>query len=193
VLPDVAAHIAWHSASLGASTALETHARSLLGPGAVTSGRLCPACGSDAHGRPWVRHVGRMVHVSLSRSGPHLMTAIADVAVGVDVEVAAIGVLPELVLAPGESDDLESGDLARVWARKEAILKARGTGLTTPMSEVVLAQERWQDLAAPEGYVAALAVLPAGRASARPVGVRVSGRMDVEDVVGRVVVAEDRP
>jgi len=148
--------VAWHSASLGAATALETHARSLLGPGAVTSGRLCPACGSDAHGRPWVRHEGRPVHVSLSRSGPHLVTAIAEVSVGVDVEVAAIGVLPELVLALGESGD--SGDLAQAWARKEAILKARGTGLTTPMSAVVLADERWQDLAAPEGYVAALAL-----------------------------------
>jgi len=150
--------VAWHSASLGAATALEIHARSLLGPGAVTSGRLCPACGSDAHGRPWVRHEGQPVHVSMSRSGPHLVTAIAAVPVGVDVEVAAIGVLPELVLAPGESSDIESGDLAQTWARKEAILKARGTGLTTPMSAVVLADERWQDLAAPEGYVAALAL-----------------------------------
>jgi len=155
--------VAWHSALLGAATALETHARSLLGPGAVTSGRLCPACASDAHGRPWVCHEGRSVHVSLSRSGPHLVTAIAGVPVGVDVEVAAVGVLPELVLAPGESGDLESGDLesgdlARAWARKEAILKARGTGLATPMSAVVLADERWQDLDAPEGYVAALAL-----------------------------------
>ena len=107
-----------------------------------------------------------------------------------------IDVLPELVLAPGESDHLEADDLPRVWARKEAILKARGTGLATPMSEVVLAQERWQDLTAPARYVAALAVLPrpgAARTSARPVGVRVSGGVDVEDVVGRVVVAEDRP
>jgi 4'-phosphopantetheinyl transferase len=150
--PDVAAHIAWHCASLGAATAFETHARTLLGPGAVTSGRLCPSCGSGGHGRPWVRHLGHQLHVSLSRSGPHLVTAIADVAIGVDVEVDAVGVLPSLVLAPGET-----GDLARVWARKEAILKARGTGLATPMSAVVLADERWEDLAAPDGYVAALA------------------------------------
>jgi 4'-phosphopantetheinyl transferase len=156
--PDVQPAVVWHSASLGAATALETHARSLLGPGAVTSGRLCPACGSAAHGRPWVRHDGRPVHVSLSRSGPHLVTALAEVPVGVDVEVARVDVLPELVLAPGESADLESGDLAQTWARKEAILKARGTGLTTPMSAVVLADERWQDLDAPEGYVAALAL-----------------------------------
>ena len=145
--------VAWHAASVDAATAFETHARSLLGPGDVTSGRLCPACGSDAHGRPWVRHRGQPLHVSLSRSGPHLVTVIADSPVGVDVEVAPIDVHPSLVFAPGET-----GDLAATWARKEAILKARGTGLTTPMSEVVLADERWWDLDAPEGYVAALAL-----------------------------------
>lgn len=159
--PDVTADIAWHAASIGAATALETHARSLLGPGTVTSGRLCPACGSDEHGRPWVRHDGQPVHVSLSRSGPHLVTAIAspdlDVPVGVDVEVAAVDVLPSLVLAPSEAPG-SAGDLSHAWARKEAILKARGTGLTTPMSLVVLAEETWQDLPAPEGYVAALAL-----------------------------------
>jgi 4'-phosphopantetheinyl transferase len=145
--------VAWHDASMDAATALETHARSLLGPGDVTSGRLCPTCGSDAHGRPWLRHLGQPVHVSLSRSGPHLVTAIGPVSLGVDVEVAHIDVLPSLVLAPGET-----GDLALTWARKEAILKARGTGLRTPMSSVLLADESWQDLPAPEGYVAALAV-----------------------------------
>lgn len=145
--------IVWHSASVDAATAFETHARSLLGPGDVTSGRLCPSCGSDAHGRPWVRQLGQPLHVSLSRSGPHLVTVIADSPVGVDVEVAHVDVHPSLVLAPGET-----GDLARTWARKEAILKARGTGLTTPMSEVVLADERWWDIDAPEGYVAALAL-----------------------------------
>lgn len=149
--------VVWHDAATSAAVALAAHAHSLLGPGTVTSGRLCPMCGSDQHGRPWVRHRGLIVHVSLSRSGPHLVTAIAPVGspvpVGVDVEVARIDVLPSLVLAPGET-----GDLARAWARKEAILKARGTGLTTPMSSVVLADEQWQDLIAPEGYVAALAL-----------------------------------
>ena len=182
--------VLWHDASTSTRTALETHVRSVAGPGDIASGRLCPACGSDTHGRPWLRHEGRTVHVSVSRSGPHLVTAIAAMPVGVDVEAAVIDVLPELVLAPGETHHL-----ARAWARKEAILKARGTGLATQMSDVVLAQERWQDLVAPEGYVAALAVgrWPAGPGSARPVGVGVSGGVDVEDVVGRVVVAEDRP
>jgi len=145
--------VAWHAARIGAAQALQAHALLLLGPGAVSSGRLCPACGSDAHGRPWLRHGGRSWHVSLSRSGPHLVTAISGTPVGVDVEAERIDVLPALVLASGES-----GDLARVWARKEAILKARGTGLATPMAAVVLADEHWSDLPSPEGYVAALAL-----------------------------------
>lgn len=148
-------HLLWHDASTSAGAALATHALAVLGSGTVTSGRLCPACGSSDHGRPWLRHEGHRVQVSLARSGPHLVTAIAQRAVGVDVEAAVIDVLPELVYAPGESDDL-----ARSWARKEAILKARGTGLSTPMSEVVLAQEHWCDVDAPDGYVAALAVTP---------------------------------
>ena len=146
------ADVRWHDASTSTASALEVHVRSLRGPGEVVSGRLCPACGSDRHGRPWLRHDGRQVHVSVSRSGEHLVTAVAAGEVGVDVERAVIEVLPELVRAPGETDDL-----ARAWTRKEAILKARGTGLSTPMSGVVLARERWQDLPAPEGYVAALA------------------------------------
>lgn len=170
--------VRWHSSDTAAAEALETHAWALLGSGTVTSGRLCPACGSAAHGRPWVRHDGRPVHVSLSRSGPHLVTAIAEVPVGVDVEVAALGVLPELVLAPGETGDLETGDLARTWARKEAILKARGTGLATAMSSVRLADEHWQDLDAPVGFVAALALAPAS--PSRDTGVR-NGRRNRRD------------
>ena len=142
----------WHASATPAPDALATHARLVCGPGVVTSGRLCPACGSAAHGRPWVRHGDRTLHVSLSRSGPHLVTAISDGPVGVDVEAAAIDVRPALVLAPGETDDL-----ARTWVRKEAILKRRGTGLATAMSEVVLADEHWRDLPSPQGCVAAVA------------------------------------
>lgn len=142
----------WHASTTSAADALAAHARLLRGPGAVSSGRLCPACGSGEHGRPWLRHDDRSLHVSLSRSGPHLVTVIADRPVGVDVETEAIDLDPALVLAPGEA-----GDVARTWARKEAVLKLRGTGLATAMSEVVLADERWRDLPAPAGYVAAVA------------------------------------
>ena len=158
------ADVRWHAAATGAASALEAHVLSLRGPGDVTSGRVCPACGSSRHGRPWVRHDGRQVHVSLARSGDHLLTAVAARPVGVDVEAAVVDVLPELVGAPGETGG--GVDLARCWARKEAILKARGTGLATPMSQVLLDREHWRDLPAPEGYVAAIAVLPEPAAEA---------------------------
>lgn len=144
--------VRWHRTS-DAAAALEQHAHALLGPGPVTSGRLCPRCAGADHGRPWLRYGDHPVRVSVARAGPHLVTVLADVPVGVDVEVATVDVDPALVLAPGEPD----GDLARAWARKEAVLKARGTGLAVPMPEVDLAVERWRDLEAPAGYVAALA------------------------------------
>ncbi|RYB96040.1 4'-phosphopantetheinyl transferase superfamily protein [Nocardioides glacieisoli] len=148
--------VAWHDASVDAGVALAGHVDRLMGrSGAVTSGRLCGACGSDRHGRPWLRHDGVVVHVSLARSGPHLVTVVAQAPVGVDVEVAVIDVAPALVLAAGEDEDL-----ARTWARKEAVLKAYGTGLVVSMADVHLDRERWRDLAAPEGFVAAVAFAP---------------------------------
>ena len=127
----------------------------------MNSGRLCPRCGSSRHGRPWLRAYGVAHHVSLSRSGGHLVTVLADAPVGIDVESVADvarGWDPSLVLAPGE-DAATDEDRARAWSRKEAVLKQRGTGLAIPMTSVVLADladAQWADLDAPPGYVAAV-------------------------------------
>lgn len=64
--------------------------------------RLCPRCGSVAHGRPHVRGA----HLSLSYADGLVLVAVATVPVGVDVE-------------PGRPD----------WARAEAVLKCTGEGL----------------------------------------------------------------
>lgn len=140
----------------------------------MATGRLCGRCGSSDHGRPWATYDGREVSVSLARSGSHLVTAVSTGgAIGVDVEsVAEVAARwqPELVLAPGEtaSDGLEQ---ARVWARKEAVLKAYGVGLDRPMTSLHLAAESWADAGAPMGYVAAVAVLtPPPAAAAGPSG-----------------------
>ncbi|WP_198554284.1 4'-phosphopantetheinyl transferase superfamily protein [Nocardioides alpinus] len=88
--------------------------------------------------------------------------------VGVDVEsVAAVANRwdPALVLADGERAGTDE-DRGRTWARKEAVLKRRGTGLATPMVDVLLAAESWRDLPGPPGYV--VAVSPAGPGAGAP-------------------------
>jgi 4'-phosphopantetheinyl transferase len=172
-----AVDVRWH---VGRSTdeALVAHACAVTGAdaAAVRVGRLCPQCGSASHGRPWVEvpegYAARRLEASVARSGPHVVTALADVPVGVDVEdVAAVarGWDPALVLAPDERADSDE-DRARAWTRKEAALKARGTGLATPMSSVVLADTDWTDLAAPPGHVAAVSrgIPPSRRPPAAP-------------------------
>ena len=66
----------------------------------------------------------------------------------------------DLVLARGEVAD-ESLARARVWAAKEAILKAYGVGLARPMTELALADFDGEllDVPAPDGFVAALATV----------------------------------
>ncbi len=147
----------------------------------VRTGRLCPWCGSDGHGRPWARHAERPVPVSVSRCDDLLLTAVGDeTAVGVDVEsVSALALRwdPGLVLAPGEvaHDDRER---TRTWVRKEAVLKAYGVGLALPMTGLNLAgfDGRVGEPSAPEGYVAAWAALSAGPAAPAGTARRRRGR-----------------
>ena len=145
-------------------------------PGRVRVGRACPHCGSSAHGRPWARldGSGREVPVSISRSGSHLLTAVwpggraggrggDGSRIGVDIEsVAAIarGGEPALVLHPSERDAVRTdSERAAMWCRKEAILKALGDGLETPMTAIRAADFTVHDLPAPLGFRAALAVV----------------------------------
>lgn len=157
----------WHSSSADADAALADDVRRALGAGIVRTGRLCPQCGSGDHGRPWARLGERPVEVSLSRAGGHLLTAICPRGpVGVDVEsVAAVAEHWDaaMVLAPGEDADTDL-ERARAWVRKEAVLKAYGVGLARPMTDLALADfpGRIVDVPAPDGFVAALAVLAAG-------------------------------
>lgn len=92
--------------------------------------RTCGVCGGP-HGKPLLQHPD--LHTSLSRSGQAVVVAVTGAGpVGVDVElVAATGFdgFEDVALAPGEGvSSLQ--DRARTWTRKEAVLKARGTGLT---------------------------------------------------------------
>lgn len=114
----------------------------------------CTACGGP-HGKPYAREAPEF---SLSRSGRWGLIALADRPVGVDLEVRRVleRPLPDL-LAPGET----SGDELRTWVRKEALLKATGTGLTAPLSSIRADDPRVIDLdlagRAGDEFIAALA------------------------------------
>ncbi|MEV6953198.1 4'-phosphopantetheinyl transferase superfamily protein [Streptomyces sp. NPDC051183] len=134
----------------------------------------CPCCGGP-HGRPAV--AGGAPHFSLSHSDDVAYLAFAGVPVGVDVEAvpSAAAVADVLTtLHPAETAELTAlpeperqAAMARVWSRKEAYLKAVGTGLALGLAEPYVssaptpaAVPGWTltDLAAPPGYAAALAL-----------------------------------
>jgi 4'-phosphopantetheinyl transferase len=119
-------------------------------PGELRIDRTCAACGA-AHGKPRLldaeglhfslSHSADLVAVAVSRAGP----------VGVDIEQVAPWVgadldeVADLTLARVERAVLArqpAGDRARAfttyWTRKEAAVKAVGTGLTAPLEEIVV-------------------------------------------------------
>ena len=155
--------VSWHAGGTDGDAALRHHVARVVGvePEEVSVGRLCGRCGSAEHGRPWSSH---HVHVSLSRSGPHLLTAVSTAGpVGVDVEdvVAAEqawGDLSELVEPSGSHHD--DAAAAQRWCRIEAALKRDGTGLEGRPRRAVAAVPAGVtvlDLDAPDGYRAAVA------------------------------------
>lgn len=132
----------------------------------VRVGRSCGRCGSSVHGRPWARAAGRSseVGVSLSRSGPHLLTAVtARGSIGVDIESVTTvdaGWDPRLVLHPSEATlGSTPVERARIWCRKEAIVKALGQGLDIAMPTIRIDGFEVIDVPAPAGHVAAYALL----------------------------------
>ena len=128
--------------------------------------RTCPDC-AEQHGKPVLDHPD--LHVSSSHAAGLAVVAVTDVGpVGVDVEKADAAGFPGfdgVALAPGET-----GDAARIWTRKEAVLKATGEGLRTDPRTVVVTGERepvrgaaLYDVPVPEGWCASLAVVTPGR------------------------------
>lgn len=112
--------------------------------------RLCPACGSSDHGRP--RLTGpKPRHLSLAYADGLALVAVADRAVGVDLERA--GPAPE-----GFAD-------RQAWTTYEALVKATGEGIRRDPADLdrIDAQTAWLSLPAP--YVGTVATL--GRAPIR--------------------------
>jgi len=175
--------VRWHSNEYDAAAVVRAELSARYGVRDVSVGRLCGRCGSSGHGRPWARVGGRhRVAVSWSRAEGHLVTAISPTRpVGVDVEavrqVSALWPLAE-ALGPGEhAGDVE--ELTWLWVAKEAILKAKGVGLSEPMDQFCVRDYAGDllRLDAPPGLVAAVALHPLrSRASGARPGPATPGR-----------------
>lgn len=138
----------------------------------------CERCGGP-HGAPRLTVSGvDGPHVTLSRCQEAVVAAVSPSRIGVDVEALGRGRagLAEVALAPEEATQLDAvppGErddvLTRWWVRKEAVLKAAGTGLDVdPRSVVVTAPidgVSLRDLSFGPGLAASLAVLTAGAAA----------------------------
>jgi 4'-phosphopantetheinyl transferase len=164
--------------------------------------RPAPGTGTDADGAD-------PIHVSITRAGPVVAVALcADAPVGIDAELrAAIAAAPladvalsrrELAALPTRGGRRRRA-VARAWVRKEAALKALGTGLTVAPADIELCRPRERvrgvvavapggvavaDLPLGAGHVGAVAVAapllgdPAGNGRVRTTGALLLRRYD---------------
>ncbi len=121
------------------------------GPEAIRFRTRCPDCGGP-HGKPHVEGAGAGWELSISHSGDLVAVAVTlGSPLGLDVERVdpwpGPGLPPEygLVLTPAERAAVEALPAPRrargcltYWTRKEAVLKATGEGLNTPMTDFTL-------------------------------------------------------
>lgn len=158
-------------------------------PGELTAAYSCPECGTGPeldHGRPGylLGDAPAGLLLSFSRSNGWALLAAgpagaAGAAVGVDLEHSSGVGFPgfdDVALTPAERQLLAALApeeampwRASAWARKEALLKARGTGLRVepasveafaePADGTVVVDLDTVALGLPAGFVAALAVV----------------------------------
>jgi 4'-phosphopantetheinyl transferase len=121
-------------------------------PSSLVIDRTC-RCGAQ-HGKP--RLAGGGPGFSLSHAGDVVGVAVLDGgAVGLDVEaVRPISDLAAMARHIGAPE--EPAAFFRAWTRKEALLKATGDGLASPMAAIVLDADgvrSWTGEGAPDGPV----------------------------------------
>ncbi|GAA2724901.1 4'-phosphopantetheinyl transferase family protein [Cellulomonas aerilata] len=158
-------------------------------PGQVRLRVSCPACGGG-HGPvtvtgPAAAGDAAPTHVSVTRSGPLVAVAVCSHGpVGIDaVSPAAVGAAPlaDVALSPVElarhrrrwPQAVATRALARAWVRKEAALKALGTGLSVAPGTLELhrARRAARGVDAVAGDAVAVADLRLGRGTAGAVAV----------------------
>ncbi|MFG2683774.1 4'-phosphopantetheinyl transferase family protein [Streptomyces sp. NPDC048392] len=161
----------------------------------------CPGC-AGPHGRPAVRHPDPPLHFSLAHSHGMAVVAVSRAVLGVDVERLPRAETVEVCAAalhPGERAELAGLDaeerrvaFGRIWTRKEAYLKALGTGLSRDPAQDYLGADParrpagWTllDLASGPRHNAAVAVrgAPPDRVAVRwlpPAAIHVDGSVDL--------------
>lgn len=127
-----------------AATALMALITKVTGNRGVELTHSCPQCGSSQHGRLVTNRRG--LHVSLSRprsGGPALVALCESHAIGVDVEAAGAASFDgfdDVALHP-EERCVDDHERTRLWTRKEALLKAHGTGLAVDPRTVWLSAD----------------------------------------------------
>ncbi|WP_144674071.1 4'-phosphopantetheinyl transferase superfamily protein [Arthrobacter sp. U41] len=182
---------------LAGRIALRAFAAGILGvrPGELTADYSCPDCGTGPeldHGRPGYRLHGAPAGLILSlsrsrgwallaagRAGAARETGTAGMTIGVDLEHSAGVMFPEfddVALTAAERQLLVALPpekaipwRASAWARKEALLKAHGTGLRIDPASVEAFAESADGtvvldldtvaLGLPAGFAAALAIV----------------------------------
>ena len=115
--------------------------------GGLRIAELCPLCGSSRHGKPYLPDAPGL-HFSASQSGDRTVVAIGPAPLGVDVQLAGDDLLgapdvftPREAAALNRAPEAQGGQdalwrRAILWTRKEACLKAIGTGLAIDPAEV---------------------------------------------------------
>lgn len=118
---------------------LERAATARLGRQATVV-RRCPRCGSEEHGRPVVPDAPDL-GLSTSRTAGHVVVAtVTGAGLGIDVEHVGTAVdrLAEVALGPQDASTVDDASVLRTWVRKEAVLKAAGTGLAVDPSDLAV-------------------------------------------------------
>ncbi|MBQ3334365.1 MAG: 4'-phosphopantetheinyl transferase superfamily protein [Eubacteriaceae bacterium] len=151
-------------------------------------GKSAPAIGRNPFGKPFFKDPGEG-HLSLSHSGDYTLLALSRDPVGVDLQRLRMKADPDAAAArfftPAEAGLITSADPAEktsrflaLWAKKEAAVKAAGTGfLISPSSFSVLTDPivlegltlRLMAAKAPAGYTAWLAAASENLRAAPPV------------------------
>ncbi|MCW0213300.1 MAG: 4'-phosphopantetheinyl transferase superfamily protein [Pseudonocardia sp.] len=140
-------------------------------PASLVLDRTC-RCGKP-HGKPRLAAGGP--EFSLTHSGDRVGVAVsADGPVGLDVEqlrtLSDLDGLASHALSPTERREhppADAGAFLTTWTRKEALLKATGEGLSSPMAAITLGPadgpatvREWSGVDAPAGAVWLVDLLP---------------------------------